>query len=102
MRNPAAQGRPDANQPLVVMWYEELMCMVHDTHKLGGGFPDLVVRIPTRGGGMIQLVEIKTEDGSLSPSQETFMRQWGGFCVAVIQTREDVTAHVQRVQRRFP
>jgi hypothetical protein len=38
----AAQGNRDANHGDVAKWYEELYCQVHDTHALGGGFPDML------------------------------------------------------------
>lgn len=93
----ASMGACDANHADVTRWYEELYCLVHDTHALGGGFPDLVVRVSTKGGHRIALVEVKTPDGYLRPNQETFLRNWGS-CVAVVQTREDVFAHVERVR----
>jgi hypothetical protein len=97
MRNPAAQGRTDANQSEIVEAYESLYCLVYDTHKMGGGYPDLNVRISTRRGHEVALVEIKTRDGKLSPSQTRFLAEWGS-CVAVVQTRDDVIAHVERVR----
>ena len=97
MRNPAAQGRTDANQSAVTQAYEELYCVVQDTHAVGGGFPDIVVKISTKRGAVVALVEVKTADGTLRLSQERFMREWGS-CVTVVQTREDVFAHVQRVR----
>lgn len=93
----AALGKPDANHADVKTWYEALYCLVHDTHGQGGGFPDLVVRVSTRKGHSIALVEVKTADGTLRPSQERFIRDWGS-CVAVVQTRADVFAHVERVR----
>jgi hypothetical protein len=90
----------DANHAEVAGWYEELMCLTKDVHKLGN-FVDLVVRIPTRGGAILQLMEIKTEEGTLKASQKTFLRDWGGFCVAVVRTQADVIEHVERVQARF-
>jgi hypothetical protein len=97
----AALGNRDANQAAVARWYEELMCLTFDTHALGGGFPDLLVGIPTRAGRVLALVEVKTEDGTLRPSQENFIREWGSGCVVILQTREDVFAHVERVRSRF-
>lgn len=90
----------DANHAEITKAYEELMCMTFDTHKLGG-FIDLLVRIPTRGGPTLQLVEIKTSDGELRQSQERFIRDWGGYVVSVVRDRGDVQAHVERVQGRF-
>jgi hypothetical protein len=97
MRNPAAQGRCDSNHAAIVRAYEELFCRVQDAHKIGGGFPDLICRITTKRGFVIALVEVKTPDGKLSPSQLRFIGEWGS-CVTVVQTREDVFAHVQRVR----
>lgn len=94
----AAMGNRDANHGEVTKWYEELYCKVQDTHAVGGGFPDLVVRIPTRRGGVIAIVEVKTIDGTLSKSQERFIREWGA-CVTIVQTREDVFAHVEFVRQ---
>ena len=93
----ASMGKPDANHADVAKWYEELYCIVFDSHGMGGGFPDLVVRISTRKGHAVALVEVKTADGTLRPSQERFIRDWGS-CVAIVQTREDVFAHVERVR----
>lgn len=101
MRNPAAQGRPDANHAQVGEWYREEWCLTFDTHKLGGGFGDWVIGIPTKRGKVLQIVEVKTPDGSLRPNQVTFLRDWGVGCVAVIQTREDVRAHVHAVREKF-
>jgi hypothetical protein len=44
---------------------------------------------------------VKTADGDLRPSQETFLRLWGTGCIEVVQTRDDVFAHVERVRGRF-
>jgi hypothetical protein len=74
---------------------------VHGAHALGGGFPDMVVRISTPMVQIPALVEVKTADGRLKLSQETFLRLWGTGCVAVVQTREDVFAHVERVRQQF-
>jgi hypothetical protein len=98
MRNPAALGNRDANHGDVTAWYESLYCKVQDTHKVGGGFGDLVVKIPTRKGGVVAVVEVKTADGELRPSQIRFISEWGSV-VEVVQTREDVFAHVERVRR---
>jgi hypothetical protein len=97
----AAMGNRDANHADVARWYEELYCLVRDTHALGGGFPDMLVRISTRAGQVLALVEVKTADGMLRPSQETFVRLWGTGCVEVVQTRDDVFTHVERVRSRF-
>jgi hypothetical protein len=90
--------KQDANHGDVTKWYEDLYCLVRDTHKLGASFPDLLVRISTKRGHVLNLVEVKTADGTLTKAQQTFMRDWGPGCVAVVQSREDVFAHVERVR----
>jgi hypothetical protein len=94
----AAMGARDGNHGDVTRWYEELYCRVQDTHAVGGGFPDLVVRIPTKRGGVVAIVEVKMPDGTLSKSQERFIAEWGA-CVTIVQTREDVFAHVEQVRK---
>jgi hypothetical protein len=96
-RHRAELGACDANHSDVVGWYEELYCRVQDTHRVGGGFPDIVVKVPTKRGPIAALVEIKTLDGTLSRSQVRFIEEWGS-CVTVVSTREDVFAHVERVR----
>lgn len=93
----AAMGNRDANHGDVTRWYEELYCKVKDTHAVGGGFPDIVVKISTKRGPVVALVEVKGSDGTLRPSQELFISEWGS-CVTVVQTRDDVFAHVERVR----
>lgn len=93
----AAMGNRDANHSEIAAVYVELYCTVVDTHGLGFGFPDIAVKIPTKRGPIAALVEIKTADGRLSPSQIRFVTEWGS-AVAVVQTREDVFAHVERVR----
>lgn len=101
LRHPAAQSERDANHGEIVARYQSQLCKVYDTSKVGGGFPDTVVRITTCGGHVLQLVEIKTADGSLSASQARFFDEWGvGQCV-VVRTIADVDAHVERVRGRY-
>ena len=60
MRNPAAQGRPDANHTDVVRWYEQCFCSVIDCHSLGMGVPDLIVGC----GGLMRSLLGETAEGS--------------------------------------
>jgi hypothetical protein len=89
--------KQDANHAELVAAYEALYCKVQDTHKVGLGFPDIVVKISTKRGPVMNAVEIKTADGVLSAKQKRVLADWGS-CVAVVQTREDVFAHVERVR----
>jgi hypothetical protein len=90
----------DENHGLIVKRYEEHFCKVLDLSKVGRACPDVLVRISTRDGHVLQLVEIKTEDGSLSPSQELFHTEWGARSCTVVRTIHDVDAHIARVKAR--
>jgi len=96
MRNPAAQGRPDANHAEVKGWYEELYCSVVDLHGVGFGCPDLLVGLAAH----TDLVEVKTDTGQLKPSQKRFQADWRGAKVVVVRTHADVINHVQNVRER--
>ncbi|HMN10754.1 MAG TPA: hypothetical protein PKD55_00350 [Bellilinea sp.] len=80
--------RTDKNQKVLVDILREVGFTISLTHTLGRGFPDLVV------GGMrrdiwepiIVLVEVKSEDGTLTPEEEEFFSQWAGYPVYCIKT----------------
>lgn len=92
----AALGERDENHAAIEAEYRAHYCQVHDCHALGGGFPDLLVRIPTARGGILALVEVKSRDGGLSPSQVRFARDFGA--VTVVRSEEEARAHIARVQ----
>jgi ribosomal protein S6 len=62
-------ARTDANQKDVTDALERAGCEVDDTHRLGGGFADLVVEDPS---GYWWLVEVKSAKGKLNERE----RQW--------------------------
>jgi hypothetical protein len=93
-------GERDANHVELVQRYEQHFCKVYDTSTVGGGFPDTVVRIQTRDGHVLQLVEIKTEDGSLNRAQELFHLEWGPRSCVTVRTVQDVDAHIAQVKAR--
>lgn len=97
-RNAAAKGLPDANHPEIVAQYEELYCSVIDLHGIGFGCPDILVGIAQ---SVNELVEIKTEFGTVEKSQVRFQRDWRGSKVTIVRTRADVIHHVQRVRERI-
>ena len=82
-------ARTDANHQEIMKAFRACGFSVHDTSKLGNGFPDLTVYRPRNG---VVLVEIK--DGTkppskrrLTPAEEAFAKQ---FPVAVVHRVEDV------------
>lgn len=89
-------GKRDANHAQVVRWYRDLGCSVAETHDAGLGVPDLFVGCV----GVTDPVEIKTEDGKLLPSQETFVLAWRGSTTRIVRSLAEVVAHVTDMRRR--
>jgi hypothetical protein len=89
-------GKRDANHNEVVGWYRELGCSVAETHDAGLGVPDLFVGVC----GVCDPVEVKTIDGELLPSQQTFIAAWRGARVWIVRTHDEVIAHVTDMRKR--
>jgi hypothetical protein len=89
-------GKPDANHGDVKGWYEQLGCAVADTKDAGLGVPDLFIGC----AGITDPVEVKTEDGKLLPSQQTFIAAWRGSAARIVRTFDDVCDHVKDMRRR--
>jgi hypothetical protein len=96
VRNPAIQGRRDANHADITIWYQQLFCNVIDYSHVGFGHPDLGIAC----SGRLELAEVKTEDGELNAAQKLFAAVWRGPKIPIIRTREDVINHVQDIRRR--
>jgi hypothetical protein len=98
-RMPAAQGERDANHQEIVDAYEACLCSVQDLSAVGFGCPDLNVGC---GGefGANDYVEIKTDHGRLSKSQERWIRDWRGPKPRIIRTVDEAIAHAQELRRR--
>ena len=86
-------AKVDANHGEVISALRRAGCTVHDTSRLGGGFPDCIVSTPA---GTLLLVEIK--DGAkppsarqLTPAEAEFSRLWGGHYV-VAESAEQALA----------
>lgn len=89
-------GKRDGNHSAVVGWYRQLGCSVAETHDAGLGVPDLFVGCT----GITDPVEVKTADGKLLPSQQTFVLSWRGSSTRIVRTQDEVIAHVQDMRRR--
>lgn len=86
-------ARVDGNHGEVIAALRAAGCRVHDTSRLGGGFPDTVVATPA---GVLLMIEIK--DGSLPPSrrrltpaEEEFFATFAGHCV-IAESAEEALA----------
>lgn len=88
-------GHQDANHDALVRFMSELGPEPIDTSKVGFGFPDLCW--PFQGHTI--LVEVKTPDGSLSPPQLRFHREWRGGPLIVVASEEDVLIEVERMSK---
>jgi hypothetical protein len=98
MRNPAAQGRADANHSTIRQCYEDHFCSVVDLHAVGRGVPDFLVGI---AGLINELVEVKTEEGQLNEKQRLFQKRWKGSKVVVVRNESDVINHVYNIRERI-
>lgn len=89
-------ARTDENHREVSDYFRALGCSVHSTHRVGDGFPDIVVGTV----GLNLLVEIK--DGRKPPSrrrltgdERRFVESWRGR-VEIVESMDDVTDLIDR------
>ena len=75
--------RVDANQSEIVAALRKFGASVWDTHEIGHG-PDIIVG----WSGKVFCMEIKTEEGTLTPSEKKFRESWRGNYY-VIRSIED-------------
>lgn len=88
------RAKHDSNHSYITKILQRLGFSVQNTAGVGAGFPDLVVG----KAGRNYLVEIKTEHGSLEPSQTAFARDWNGGKVTVLRTIDDCIEFNNKVQ----
>ena len=87
--------RIDANQNEIVAAFERLGCSVIDLSAVGKGVPDLAVSVFLQ----TVLVEVKTLEGELEPSQIRFHRESKAW-IEVARTLEDVERIVAAMRRQ--
>lgn len=78
----------DKNHGAIVRVLKQLGFSVCDLASVGGGCPDLMVGLR----GVNCWAEVKTQEGSLEPSQIEFAEKWRGDKVHVMRTTEDCIA----------
>lgn len=66
--------RADANQSEIVAALRAAGATVQHLHTVGAGCPDILVGYQGRN----YLIEIKTEDGTLTDAQVEFIGEWRG------------------------
>lgn len=79
------RARVDANHTEIVRTLRALGWSVHDTSRVGGGYPDLTCA----KAGVTVLVEVKAAKGKLTPDQEMFLATWPGP-VWIVRSADDV------------
>lgn len=90
---PRRAAKTDANQHPIVKALKDIFgpSCVFDLSTVGKGCPDLMVGVR----GKTLLMEIKTDDGTLTPSQIWFHRNWDGQ-VAVVRSLADALKVIER------
>lgn len=86
--------RVDANQGEVVGAFERMGCSVVILSAVGVGVPDLLVSVHR----VSVLVEVKTVEGSLDPSQVRFHRESKAW-IEVVRDLDDVIRLVRDMRR---
>ena len=88
-------GHHDENHAGLAAFLSRLGPEPIDLSRIGKGCPDLLWPFQ----GQTLLLEIKGEDGNLSPSQQRFIDEWRGGPLFVVRTEEDVMRAIRRVQQ---
>ena len=86
---PRLASEPDANQAEIIDALRKAGGSVFDAHRVGGGFPDIIVGYQGRN----LLMEIKTPLGRLNAKQRRFHDAWRGE-VRVIRTAEEAVRYM--------
>jgi hypothetical protein len=89
LMTPRTAARTDANQQEIVDALRKAGGSVALTHRVGSGFPDIVVGYGERN----LLMEIKTPTGTLTPQEREFFALWRGD-VRVIRTTEEAIRYM--------
>ncbi|MFA6204303.1 MAG: hypothetical protein WC710_14090 [Gallionella sp.] len=85
----------DANQGEIEQALTAAGYVWFDTSKLGGGFPDLAVKLKQ---GSILLIEVKDGKGQLTPDERVFHDLWEDAPVIVARNPEDLIAYLNTWQ----
>jgi hypothetical protein len=92
------KARKDENHNDIAELFIAAGASVHDTSRLGGGFPDMVISIY----GINILIEVK--DGNKSPSQQKltpdehkFLDKWKGW-VEIVRNDQDALRIIKQAK----
>lgn len=84
----------DANQGEIVQALREAGASVTDLHEVGKGCPDIVVGWIDRKSLIPHtvLMEIKTENGRMTPEEKDWWATWQGHALVIRSPREALIA----------
>ena len=84
------RARRDANHTEITRALRDVGYLVHETHQLGSGYPDLTVGGIDRATGIrrLWLVEVKAARGTLTPDEAAFHAEWAGH-VHIVRSIDD-------------
>ena len=88
-------ARVDANQSDIIRAAEQLGCTVQPLYQVGAGCPDALIGYASKRGRVNLLIEIKADDGKLTPEQIRFHREWRGQ-VAIVRCVKDLLDLLRR------
>lgn len=83
--------RSDDNQDEIVTAAEQAFCSVMKLSQVGNGCPDLLLGRKGKRGPENILVEVKRDNGELTPEQVRFHRDWRGQ-KAIVRSVDDLLA----------
>lgn len=93
--------RVDNNQKQIINELRKYECLsVHDTSALGEGFPDIVIGFKNMDMSYNLLVEIKSDGGKLTESEQNFHLGWHGDVIIAYST-QDIFSHFKRKYKKF-
>lgn len=84
-------ARTDANHTAIAEALRWAGASVHNTHRVGGGYPDLTAAI----AGINLLIEVKTPTDKLNANERRFHADWRGQ-IAICRTVEEAVRLVEQ------
>ena len=82
-------SKVDGNQGEIVEALRAVGCSVALTHRIGGGFPDILVGYEDQEGRLVNvLMEVKVGKAKLNEREQEWHEGWRGQ-VAVVRSKEE-------------
>lgn len=85
----------DDNQSTIVSALRGVGQQVVLMHAVGGGFPDII----SCRNGQSHFIEIKSDQGRLTPAQKVFFEAWRGPPIHIVRSVDDALIAVGHVAK---